>query len=338
MPSIKPIIITSGEPAGIGPDLVVMLAQQAWDLDFVVLADPDLLQERAQMLGLPLKIELYSTDQTPTTRSGCGHLQVLPLKLGAKAKAGKLNVANADFVIQMLTRAVSGCMSGEFSAMVTGPVHKGIINEAGLKFSGHTELLAEQSNTNRVVMMLATPGLRVALATTHLPLRDVADAITKPLVREILTITHQALQTQFAIPAPKIFVAGLNPHAGEDGHMGMEEIETINPVISELQNLGMDITGSYPADTMFTPDKLAIADAFVAMYHDQGLPVLKHKGFGNGVNITLGLPFIRTSVDHGTALDLAGTGKANAGSFNYAIRVAIEMLQAQASANNLVKN
>lgn len=338
MAQIKPIVITSGEPAGIGPDLVVMLAQQAWELDLVVIADPDLLLERAKMLGLPLEIEIYSQDKTPATRPGCGRLQVLPLKLGEKAEAGKLNVANADFVIQMLTRAVSGCISGEFAAMVTGPVHKGIINEAGLKFSGHTELLAEQSGTNRVVMMLATPGLRVALATTHLPLKDVPAAITKPLLREILTITHNSLQSQFAIAAPKILVAGLNPHAGEDGHMGMEEIETINPVIAELQNLGLDISGAYPADTMFTPDKLAIADAFVAMYHDQGLPVLKHKGFGNGVNITLGLPFVRTSVDHGTALDLAGTGKANPGSFNYAISVAIEMLQAQKAAKNLVSN
>jgi 4-hydroxythreonine-4-phosphate dehydrogenase len=228
----------------------------------------------------------------------------------------------------MLTRAVQGCLSGEFAAMVTGPVHKGIINQAGIAFSGHTELLAELSHSKQVVMMLATPGLRVALATTHLPLKDVPAAITDTLLENVIRITYQALKHQFGITQPRLFVAGLNPHAGEDGHMGREEIDTINPVIQRLQAHHMDVRGAFPADTLFTPSKLQQADAFLAMYHDQGLPVLKHLGFGQAVNITLGLPFIRTSVDHGTALELAGSGQAQSGSFEYAIQVALEMMEA----------
>ncbi|WP_365942501.1 4-hydroxythreonine-4-phosphate dehydrogenase PdxA [Thiomicrospira sp.] len=321
------IVITSGEPAGIGPDLVIQLAQQNWPIQLVVIADPDLLKARAQVLNLPLEILLYEASQ-PEKISRPGQLCVLPLSLNAPTHAGELNPANADYVIRMLTRATQGCLSGEFAAMVTGPVHKGVINQAGLKFSGHTELLAELSHTEQVVMMLATPGLRVALATTHLPLADVPKAITQPLLEKVMRITYQALKQQFGIDSPRLFVAGLNPHAGEDGHMGREEIEVIQPVINQLQQHNMDISGCYPADTMFTPQKMEQADAFLAMYHDQGLPVLKHVGFGKAVNITLGLPFIRTSVDHGTALDLAGTGQADTGSFHYAIQVALEMLEA----------
>ena len=322
------ILITSGEPAGIGPDLVIQLAQQQWPLELVVAADPDLLQARAQALNLPLTLINYDP-QAPERITRPGELCVLPIALNAPTQPGVLDPRNADYVLRMLKRAVEGCMSGEFSAMVTGPVHKGVINEAGLKFSGHTELLAEHSQTEQVVMMLATPGLRVALATTHLPLADVPKAITPELLEKVMRITYGALKTQFGIAQPKLFVAGLNPHAGEDGHMGREEIDIINPVIQKLQAHHMDITGCYPADTLFTPTKLAQADAFLAMYHDQGLPVLKHKGFGQAVNITLGLPFIRTSVDHGTALELAGTGQADTGSFHYAIQVALEMLEAQ---------
>ena len=322
------LAVTSGEPAGIGPDLVIQLAQQYWPMQLVVLADPDLLSQRAEQLGLPLKLTHYHAD-SPAEASQPGQLCVLPIQLRQPAEPGLLNPANAEYVIEMLTRATQGCLDHEFAALITGPVHKGVINEAGLKFSGHTELLAELSQTEQVVMMLATPGLRVALATTHLPLANVPKAITPSLLDRVMRITYQALQTDFAIKKPCLLVAGLNPHAGEDGHMGREELDVINPVLQQLQTEGMDIRGCYPADTLFTPNKLALADAVLAMYHDQGLPVLKHMGFGNAVNITLGLPFIRTSVDHGTALDLAGSGQADTGSFHYAIQVALEMLEAQ---------
>ncbi|WP_044410954.1 4-hydroxythreonine-4-phosphate dehydrogenase PdxA [Thiomicrospira microaerophila] len=322
------LAITSGEPAGIGPDLVIALAQQHWPMQLVVLSDPALLTQRADQLNLPLEILPYQAD-APEQISQPGQLCVLPIPLRQPVQPGLLNPANADYVIEMLTRATQGCLNNEFAALITGPVHKGVINEAGLAFSGHTELLAELSQTEQVVMMLATPGLRVALATTHLPLADVPKAITQDLLNKVMRITYQALQQDFAIEKPRLLVAGLNPHAGEDGHMGREEIDTILPVIHQLQAEGMNIRGCYPADTMFTPTKLQQADAMLAMYHDQGLPVLKHMGFGNAVNITLGLPFIRTSVDHGTALELAGTGQADTGSFHYAIQIALNMLEAQ---------
>lgn len=318
-------VITSGEPAGIGPDLVLQLAQQDWPVELVVLADKALLQERASMLGL--EVELIDYDSGLSAQpSRAGSLLVEQIDLPQKVEIGQLNPMNARYVIQMLKRAIQGCMSDEFAAMVTGPIHKGVINDAGLKFSGHTEMLAEVSGTKQVVMMLATPGLRVALVTTHLPLKDISNAITQPLLTDILNITHNSLKNQFAIEDPRILVTGLNPHAGEGGHMGMEEIEVIEPVLERLQKK-MNVQGPYPADTLFTPKYLQQADAVVAMYHDQGLPVLKHMGFGKAVNITLGLPFVRTSVDHGTALDLAGTGKADIGSFQYAIEVAMQMTQ-----------
>lgn len=317
-------VITSGEPAGIGPDLVLTLAQQDWPVQLVVLGDKALLEERAQMLGLEVDFFDYHAGSKPQP-SRAGQVLIEQIDLPAKVELGKLNPVNASYVLRMLKRAIKGCMSKEFAAMVTGPIHKGVINEAGLKFSGHTELLAEQSNTKQVVMMLATPGLRVALVTTHLPLKAVPDAITPELLTDILQITNQSLSEQFAIENPRILVTGLNPHAGEGGHMGREEIDVIEPVLAQLDADGMNVHGPYPADTLFTPKYLQQADAVVAMYHDQGLPVLKHMGFGNAVNITLGLPFVRTSVDHGTALDLAGTGKADVGSFNYAIEVAMQM-------------
>ena len=321
------LIITSGEPAGIGPDLVLQLAQKDWPIELVVIADKSLLQHRAQCLGLHVNFIDYDAS-LPAQPSKAQTMLVEEISTAKPVVDGQLNPANANYVIKMLKRAIQGCMSHEFSGMVTGPVHKGVINEAGLPFTGHTELLAEDSNTKQVVMMLATPGLRVALATTHLPLADVPKAITQPLLTDVLNITHDSLKNQFGIDNPHILVTGLNPHAGEGGHMGREEIDVIEPVLEKL-NTQMHLSGPLPADTLFTPKYLKQADAVLAMYHDQGLPVLKHMGFGNAVNITLGLPFIRTSVDHGTALDLAGSGKADVRSFEYAIEVALQMTQNQ---------
>jgi len=321
------LIITSGEPAGIGPDLVLQLAQKAWPVELVVIADQSLLEHRAKQLGLNIQFKAYNQTQ-PAQPSQASTLIIEEIKTQEAVIDGELNPANADYVIKMLKRAIQGCLTNEFSGMVTGPVHKGVINEAGLPFTGHTELLAEDSHTKQVVMMLATPGLRVALATTHLPLADVPKAITQPLLTDVLTITHNALEKQFGIQNPHILVTGLNPHAGEGGHMGREEIDVIEPALEALKTT-MNLSGPLPADTLFTPKYLEQADAVLAMYHDQGLPVLKHMGFGNAVNITLGLPFIRTSVDHGTALDLAGTGKADVRSFEYAIEVALQMANNQ---------
>ncbi len=321
------LVITSGEPAGIGPDLVVKLAQQDWPVELVVIGDKKLISARADKLGLPIEFIDYDS-QTEAKASKARQLTIEHLGTQEPVQDGVLNPANADYVIAMLKRAIQGCMQQEFAGMVTGPVHKGVINDAGLPFTGHTELLAEDSQTEQVVMMLATPGLRVALATTHLPLAEVPRAITQPLLEDVLRITHDSLKNQFGIEEPHILVAGLNPHAGEDGHMGREEIDVIKPVMNKLAT-EMKLMGPLPADTLFTPKYLAQADAVLAMYHDQGLPVLKHMGFGNAVNITLGLPFIRTSVDHGTALDLAGTGQADARSFEYAIEVALQMAESQ---------
>jgi len=321
------LVITSGEPAGIGPDLVLQLAQSDWPIELVVLADRAVLEARARQLNLPINLIEYDVN-TPAQASRAGNITLEHIATADPVEAGFLNPNNAAYVIKMLKRAIQGCLTQEFAGMVTGPVHKGVINEAGHPFTGHTELLAEDSNTDLVVMMLATPGLRVALVTTHLPLSEVPKAITQPLLNDILTITHNALCNDFGLKNPHILVAGLNPHAGEDGHMGREEIEVIEPVMQRL-NKTMNLSGPLPADTLFTPKYLEKADAVLAMYHDQGLPVLKHVGFGNAVNITLGLPFIRTSVDHGTALDLAGSGQADTGSFQYAIDVALEMIQSR---------
>jgi 4-hydroxythreonine-4-phosphate dehydrogenase len=318
------LAITPGEPAGIGPDLVVQLAQQPHAAELVVVADPELLAARARLLGLALKIETFDAQQ-PAQPQQPELLKVLPVKLAQPAHCGRLDPANAPYVLDTLTQATRGCMDNTFDAMVTAPVHKGVINEAGIKFSGHTEFLAELTDTPQVVMMLTTPGLRVALATTHLPLRQVCDAITPSLLEAVLHILQRDLQNKFGIAAPRILVCGLNPHAGEDGHLGSEDEEIVKPVLNKLRSEGLDLTGPLPADTLFIPKYLDHADAVLAMYHDQGLPVLKHKGFGRAVNITLGLPIIRTSVDHGTALELAGSGQADSGSLNAAINCAIEM-------------
>jgi 4-hydroxythreonine-4-phosphate dehydrogenase len=314
--------ITPGEPAGIGPDLVIQLAQQAWPVELVVCADPDVLLERAAQLKLPLQLRPYQADQ-PAQAQAAGSLTIAAFKVAQPVIAGTLNENNGRYVVDTLTFAGEQAMNGQFAAIVTGPVHKGIINKAGIPFSGHTEFFAHQSNTPYVVMMLATEGLRVALATTHIPLAYVAKAITRERLLQVLRILQQDLQQKFAIAQPRIYVCGLNPHAGEDGHLGREELDVMIPTLDELRAEGMDLVGPLPADTLFQPKYLDNADAVLAMYHDQGLPVLKYKGFGRSVNISLGLPLIRTSVDHGTAIDLAGSGKADPGSLLHALDQAI---------------
>ncbi len=322
------IALTPGEPAGIGPDLVIALAQRPSDDEIVAIADPELLQQRAAQLRLPLQLRPYLPGQPPRPLPA-GELAILAVPMAAPCRAGSLDPANAGYVLETLRQAVDGCLNRDFDAFVTAPVHKGNINDAGIAFSGHTEFLAERTGTDKVVMMLATEGLRVALATTHLPLRAVADAITPELLARVISILHCDLQNLFGIPRPCILVAGLNPHAGESGHMGREEIDIIEPVLRQLRQQGMELLGPLPADTLFTPKLLADADAVLAMYHDQGLPVLKYKGFGQAVNITLGLPIIRTSVDHGTALDLAGSGQADGGSLRTALQYAQHMARAR---------
>jgi len=322
-PTPLPIALTSGEPAGIGPDLCVMLAQEARAFDLLVLADVSLLRQRAVQRGLPLELENYVPSQ-PVARTA-GKLSVLHLPLAAPCVPGQLNLANSDYVLTLLDRAARGCLSGEFCAMVTAPVHKGVINDAGIAFQGHTEFLQACANVPQVVMMLAGAGMRVALATTHFALKDVPAQITRDGLETTLRIIDQDLRQRFGITCPRILVAGLNPHAGESGHLGSEEIEIIEPVLNKLRAAGMSLIGPLPADTLFNPDRLRQADCVLAMYHDQGLPVLKFASFGAGVNITLGLPFIRTSVDHGTALDLAGSGNIESGSLQVAIQTARDM-------------
>ncbi|WP_456374897.1 4-hydroxythreonine-4-phosphate dehydrogenase PdxA [Thiolapillus sp.] len=316
------IVLTPGEPAGIGPDLVLKLAARGLDMPLLAIADPDLLRQRAEILELD--IDILETETPPETPAAPGNLRVRPVSLSTPCRAGRLSEKNASYVLKCLRIAANGCLSGEFKALVTGPIHKGIINDAGIAFSGHTEFLAELSDSYPV-MMLACPGLRVALATTHLPLREVSDAITPELLEKVITVLHRDLQEKFSLRQPKILVCGLNPHAGEGGHLGREEMEIIEPVLEKMRSTGMHLLGPLPADTLFTPGYMELADAVLAMYHDQGLPVLKHKGFGQAVNITLGLPFIRTSVDHGTALELAGSGKAETGSMLAALDMAASM-------------
>ncbi len=320
------IAITAGEPAGIGPDLLAMLAQQAHAAQLIAIADPAVLQARAHSLGLPLQLREWHPDLTPQL-SGAGELWVAPIPATAPVVAGQLNPTNADYVLRTLEYAAGGCLRGDFAAMVTAPVHKGIINDAGIPFSGHTEFLAEFTGTSKVVMMLATEQLRVALVTTHLPLKTVADHITHDNLETTLRILQRDLRENFGLSQPRILVLGLNPHAGEGGHLGREEIDIIEPCLAALRNEGMLLTGPLPADTAFTPKYLEQHDAVLAMYHDQGLPVLKYQGFGRAVNITLGLPVIRTSVDHGTALDLAGTGRADCGSLRCALALALQLAQ-----------
>jgi 4-hydroxythreonine-4-phosphate dehydrogenase len=318
------IALTAGEPAGIGPDLCVGLAHDpAPGTHIVVIADPVLLRERAITLGRPIEIVQWHGKRRAVPAAP-GTLHVAPVTIAAPSVAGRLDVANGRYVVETIHRAVSGCISGEFSALVTAPVHKGVINDAGVPFTGHTELLAELTGTAQVVMMLVGGGLRVALATTHLALADVPHAIETGSLTRTLQILDTALRRDFGLAHPRILVAGLNPHAGEGGHLGREEIDVIGPVIEAARASGIDAHGPLPADTLFNPERLAGCDAVLAMYHDQGLPVLKYASFGEGVNVTLGLPIIRTSVDHGTALDLAGSGRAHGGSLREAIALAVE--------------
>lgn len=318
------IAITTGEPAGIGPDICIKAAQQQQSVVLVAIGDPDLLRERAALLGLPIKLHHFDASRRNNPLAS-GELYCLPVSLKTPCTPGQLDRRNAAYVLETLCLATEECQRNHLNAMVTAPVHKAVINDAGYSFSGHTEFLAELTNTPRVVMMLATQGLRVCLATTHLPLAQVPQAINAILLKEVISIIHQDLQSKFGIERPHILVCGLNPHAGEGGHLGHEEIDIIIPTLDLLRQQNISLDGPLPADTLFTPKYLDQADAVLAMYHDQGLPVLKYKGFGNAANITLGLPIIRTSVDHGTALDLAGTGSANEGSLLVAIDYARQM-------------
>ena len=334
------LVITPGEPAGIGPDLVIQYVQQPHAVELVCIADPLMLQQRAERLDLPLNIipyDAHSDIRLKQVNQEARSLVVLAESLANPSVCGTPDPANAQSQLNALQRAVQGCLSGEFSALVTGPMHKGVINDAGIPFTGHTEYLAELTRTEQVVMMLAAPAaqppLRVALATTHLPLAKVSEAITQESLEQTILILEHDLKSHFGLSQPRILICGLNPHAGEDGHLGTEEITTITPVIKALQAKGLKLEGPLPADTVFTDPCLQRADAVLAMYHDQGLPVLKHVGFGEAVNITLGLPIIRTSVDHGTAFDLAGSGKAHSGSLNAAINMAVEMAK-KTQANN----
>ncbi len=317
--------LTPGEPAGIGPDLCLLLAREKQPEALVAIASRQLLAERAIQLGLDIELLSAEPGQWPDSPAAAGSLYVWDTPLAAQAEPGKLAPANAEYVLETLTRAGQGCLNGIFAGMITAPVHKGVINEAGIAFSGHTEFLADLTHTEQVVMMLATRGLRVALVTTHLPLKDVAAAITAERLERVARILHTDLQSKFGIAEPRILVCGLNPHAGEGGHLGSEEIEIIEPTLEHLRTEGMNLIGPLPADTLFTPKYLEHADAVLAMYHDQGLPVLKFKGFGAALNVTLGLPIIRTSVDHGTALDLAGTGRVDIGSLQVALETAYQM-------------
>lgn len=324
------LALTAGEPAGIGPELCLQLALEARTAGVVVVASRPLLEARAEQLDLPVVLHPWQPGEAPQMEAG--QLSVLHVDGCASHEPGRLETGSSAYVLRTLEVAANGCLSGDFDGMVTAPVHKGVINDAGIAFSGHTEFLQELCGVERVVMMLATEELRVALVTTHLPLRDVADAITSTRLTQVARILDADLKKFFGIARPRILVAGLNPHAGEGGHLGREEIDTIEPTLEKLRAEGMSLTGPLPADTLFTPHWLDQADAVLAMYHDQGLPVLKFQGFGRAVNITLGLPIVRTSVDHGTALDLAGTGRADSGSLHTALKVGEQMARCRKSA------
>lgn len=324
------ILLTPGEPAGIGPDLCVWAAARDFPAELIAVADPDLLRERAQQLRQPLDLLDWDGSQ-PARHQRAGSLRILPVPLQRPSIPGRLDPANAGYVLDTLAQACDACLRGRCDALVTAPVHKGVINDAGITFTGHTEFLADRCQA-QPVMMLAAPGLRVALATTHIPLTRVSAEITPERLELVIRILHRDLVQKLGISKPSLLVCGLNPHAGEGGHLGREEIEVIEPVLQRLRTEGLDLTGPLPADTAFVPDKLEQADAVLAMYHDQGLPVLKHLGFGRAVNVTLGLPIIRTSVDHGTALDLAGTGRFDAGSLEAALATAVDMVARRSAA------
>ncbi|MDR1424516.1 MAG: 4-hydroxythreonine-4-phosphate dehydrogenase PdxA [Azoarcus sp.] len=319
------LAVTSGEPSGVGPELCARLVERKWPARLVVIGDAELIEERLERAGHALVVRPWQPDMEPEP----GVFDVLNRPLVCPALTGKPDPRNAMYVLSVLDSAIQGCLQGVFDGMVTAPVHKGVICDAGIRFSGHTEYLAAKTGTPLVVMMLVGGGMRVALATTHLPLAEVPKALTQERLGRTLVILYRDLVSSFGIARPRILVTGLNPHAGEGGHIGREEVDVIVPVLEHLRAKGMDAAGPLPADTVFVPDTLRSADAVLAMYHDQGLPVLKHASFGGGVNVTLGLPIVRTSVDHGTALDLAGTGKANPGSLFAAVELAIDMVNAR---------
>lgn len=323
--TVKRFALTPGEPAGIGPDLCLLLARDSQPHVLIAIASIELMRTRSTELGLKITLIEVTPLHWPDQPAPADSLYVWDTPLASAATSGQLSPTNAHYVLTTLQRAGKGCLDGSFAGMITAPVHKGVINEAGIPFSGHTEFLAELTSTEQVVMMLATHGLRVALVTTHLPLKEVADAITSERLQRVTRILHSDLVEKFGIAHPRILVCGLNPHAGEGGHLGREEIEIIEPTLEALRREGLDLIGPLPADTLFTPKHLDHCDAVLAMYHDQGLPVLKYKGFGAAVNVTLGLPIVRTSVDHGTALDLAGTGRIDTGSLQVALETAYQM-------------
>ena len=322
------LVITAGEPAGIGPDLCLELARRNWDAELIFVADPDMLRARSKRLGLKIQIDGLDGNQPGEQRSAHkpGSMRVLAKKVAHEVSPGRLNKDNARYVLGCLDVAARGCLDGRFDAMVTAPVHKAVINEAGIAFSGHTEFLAHICETSQPVMLLVAGRLRVALVTTHLPLSEVSRNITPERLRRVIRVLHSGLQNMFGIAQPVIAVCGLNPHAGEGGHLGREEIETIGPLLDEMRQQGLALIGPLPADTAFTPQGSGDADGILCMYHDQGLPVLKYAGFGKAVNVTLGLPIIRTSVDHGTALELAGSGRADAGSIVAATWQAMDLV------------
>ena len=322
--AIPRIAVTTGEPAGVGPELILDIARDAWPAELVVFGDSRLLASRARALGRQIGIAEFAAG-TPPTEARAGRLLVADVPLLAPVVPGRLDPRNAPWVIELLRQACWGCQHGAFDALVTPPVHKGAINDAGIPFSGHTEFLAQLTGSDNPVMLLVAGPLRVALQTTHLPLKAVPAAITRERVEATTRILVDGLRRRFGIASPHIVVLGLNPHAGESGHLGSEELLEIGPAIASLQAAGLSVTGPVPADTAFIEANLRGVDAVLAMFHDQGLPVLKHRGFGTAVNVTLGLPIIRTSVDHGTALDLAGTGRADAGSLRAAVELAIRM-------------
>lgn len=319
--TVKRVVLTSGEPAGIGPDLCLAVAAADHPFELVIAGDPGVMADRAALLAWRGDFLPYEPGALPRIHVA-GRPRLLERRVAAPVEAGRLDPANARYVLSLLDAAADGCRRSEFDAMVTAPVHKGAINDAGIRFQGHTEYLAGRLGCPLPVMLLVADTLRVAVATTHLPLRRVPDAITRELLRDTLAVLDEGLRTRFRIPRPRILVCGLNPHAGEGGHLGSEEIEVIAPAVAAARTRGIDARGPIPADTAFTPASLAAGDAVLAMFHDQGLPVLKHAGFGRGVNVTLGLPIIRTSVDHGTALGLSGTGRADPGSLRAALELA----------------
>ncbi len=324
MLTIPRILITLGEPAGIGPEITAQIAQQSWHAELICVCDPALLQSRASQINQAIKLKLFDPTALSTTHKP-GTLYYIPVKLPAPCVPGKLSLQNTSYVIECLKVATDYCLNHS-AALVTGPIQKSIMNEAGINFTGHTEFLAQYCNTQHPVMLFVSDHIRVALATTHLPLKQVPQAITAQLLTTTLKVLHHELQTKFHLANPKIMVCGLNPHAGENGHLGEEEINIITPVLNDLRKNNFDIIGPLPADTVFTEKYLNKSDAILSMYHDQALPVIKHMSFGHAVNVTLGLPIIRTSVDHGTALDIAGTPDADSGSLSAAVALAIKML------------